>query len=87
MGAAAGVLLRLGSANRLEWLAGNADRKELGLTRKFGDDALAYFTERVDPEVIRQRAAETLKLIKANKVLAQEFESAFRRGALPWSGH
>ena len=63
-----GILLRLGSANRLEWLAKNADRKDLGLTRTFGDDALAYFTERVDPEVIRQRAAATLKLIKANKV-------------------
>lgn len=63
-----GGILRLVSANRLEWLANFADLKDLGLTRKFGDDALAYFTERVDPEVIRRRVAETLKLAKANKV-------------------
>ena len=62
-----GGILRLVSANRLEWLANFADLKDLGLTRNFGDDALAYFTERVDAEVIRHRTAETLKLAKANK--------------------
>jgi len=40
-----GVLLRLDSAIRLEWLARFAERKDLGLTRPFGDDALAYFTD------------------------------------------
>jgi hypothetical protein len=34
----------------LEWLVRSADRKELNLPTPFGDDALAYFTERVDPE-------------------------------------
>jgi hypothetical protein len=72
-----GGILRMVSANRLEWLANFADRNDLGLTRQFGDDALSYFTERVDPEVIRRRAAQTLKLAKANKVSAQELESAF----------
>ena len=62
-----GGILRLVSANRLEWLANFADLKDLGLTRSFGDDALAYFTERVDADVIRYRASQTLKLIKANK--------------------
>lgn len=63
-----GALLRLNSANRLEWLANSADRRELGLATGFGDDAVAYFTERVDPEVIRHRLAATLKLAKTNKV-------------------
>ena len=66
-----GAILRIGSANRLEWLARSADRKELGLASGFGDDALAYFTERVDPEVVRQRSAATLKLAKYNKVFEQ----------------
>ena len=63
-----GGILRMVSANRLEWLANCADLNDLGLTCSFGDDALSYFTERVDPEVIRRRAAQTLKLAKANKV-------------------
>ena len=62
-----GTILRINSANRLEWLARSADRKQLALTTAFGDDSLAYFTERVDPEIIRHRAAATLKLAKRNK--------------------
>ena len=72
-----GGILRLVSANRLEWLANFGHPKDLGLTRKFGDDALAYFTERVEPEVIRHRAAETLKLAKYKKCLK-------RRPSLDW---
>ena len=75
-----GGILRTVSANRLEWLANFGDRNDLGLTRQFGDDALACFTERVDPEVIRRRAAQTLKLAKANKVSAQEFLKAHFKG-------
>jgi hypothetical protein len=78
-----GALLRLNSANRLEWLANFADRKELGLATGFGDDALAYFTERVDPEVIRRRLAATLKLAKANKVFD---ETAFIGLAIDGTG-
>jgi len=63
-----GAVLRLHRANRLEWLARSADRIQLGLARAFGDDALAYFTERLDPEVIRHRMASTLKLAQRNKV-------------------
>lgn len=66
-----GAILRISSANRLEWLVRAADRKQLGLSRGFGDDALAYFTERVDPEVVRQRSALTLKLARYNKVFEQ----------------
>jgi hypothetical protein len=65
------VILPLRSANRLEWLARSAGRKQLGLTSRFGDDALAYFTERADPEVIRRRLAATLKLAKTNKVFEE----------------
>ena len=68
-----GAILRLNSAHRLEWLARTADRKETGLDAGFGDDALAYFTERLDPEVIRHRAAATLKLAKRNKVFEETF--------------
>jgi len=78
-----GVLLRLDSAIRLEWLARFAERKDLVLTRSFGDDALAYFTERLDPEIIRHRAAETLKLAKANKVFE---EAAFIGLAIDGTG-
>ena len=67
----AGPILRINSANRLEWLVRFADPKQLGLDRSFGDDALRYFTERVDPEVIRRQAAETLKLAKSNKVFEE----------------
>ena len=78
-----GGILRLGSSNRLEWLAHCGHRKDLGLTRKFGDDALAYFTERVDPEVIRHRSADTLKLAKCNKVFE---EAAFIGLAIDGTG-
>jgi len=49
----------------------------------FGDDALAYFTERLDPEVIRHRAAATLKLAKRNKVFE---ETAFIGLAIDGTG-
>ncbi len=65
------AILRVNSASRLEWLARAAGPKELSLSTGFGDDALAYFTERVDAEVIRRRAAATLKLAKYNKVFEQ----------------
>ena len=78
-----GAILRLKSALRLEWLARSADRKETGLGAGFGDDALAYFTERADPEVVRQRTAATLKLAKCNKVFE---ETAFIGLAIDGTG-
>ena len=78
-----GALLRLNSANRLEWLVRSADRTELGLTRTFGDDALAYFTERLDPEGIRHCLTSTLKLAKRNKVFD---ETAFIGLAIDGTG-
>jgi len=78
-----GALLRLNSANRLEWLVRSADRTALGLERSFGDDALAYFTERLDPDVIRRCLVATLKLAKCNKVFD---ETAFLGLALDGTG-
>jgi hypothetical protein len=78
-----GAILRLNSAHRLEWLVRSADRKETGLATGFGDDALAYFTERVDPKVIRHRAATTLKLAMCNKVFE---ETAFIGLAIDGTG-
>lgn len=78
-----GTILRLNSANRLAWLSRAADRRELGLPTAFGDDALAYFTERLDPEIIRRRAAATLKLAKYNKAFQ---ETAFIGFAIDGTG-
>jgi hypothetical protein len=77
------AILRLNSAHRLEWLARTADGKETGPGAGFGDDALAYFTERLDPEVIRRRAAATLKLAGRNKVFE---ETAFIGLAIDGTG-
>jgi hypothetical protein len=78
-----GALLRLNSANRLEWLVRSANRTALGLDRTFGDDALAHFTERLDPDVIRRCLVATLKLAKRNKVFD---ETAFLGLALDGTG-
>lgn len=77
------TILRIWSANRLAWLAHAADRKELQLAHSFSDDTLAYFTERLEPKVIRQQMAATLKLVKCNKAFE---ESAFIGLAIDGTG-
>jgi hypothetical protein len=77
------TILRVHSARRLAWLAHSANRKELNLPTGFRHEALAYFTERVDPEIIRHSAAATLKLAKCNKVFE---ETAFIGLALDGTG-
>jgi hypothetical protein len=62
-----GHILRVSSYARLEWLAHSPVRAELGLQGKFGDDALAYCTERMDPETTRAALASTLCQAKRNK--------------------
>ena len=42
-------------------------RAELGLHGSFGDDALAYCTERMDPETTRVALAAVLRQAKRNK--------------------
>ena len=62
-----GHILRVVSFLRLEWLAHSPARADFGLARKFGDDALAYCTERMDPETTRVALATALHQAKRNK--------------------
>lgn len=60
-------ILRVTSFLRLEWLVHSAARAGLGLKAAFGDDALAYCTERMDPETTRKALALALHQAKRNK--------------------
>jgi hypothetical protein len=62
-----GHILREVSFLRLEWLAHSPVCAELGLNGSFGDDALAYCTERMDPETTRVALAAALHQAKRNK--------------------
>jgi len=62
-----GHILREPSFLRLEWLAHSPVRAELGFHSPFGDDALAYCTERMDPEITRTALAAALHQAKRNK--------------------
>lgn len=62
-----GHILRVPSFLRLEWLAHSPVRTELGVQHPFGDDALAYCTERLDPEPTRLALAAALHQGKRNK--------------------
>ena len=62
-----GHILRVTSFLRLEWLAHSFVRAELGMKGRFGDDALAYCTERMDPETTRLALAAALHQAKRNK--------------------
>ena len=44
----AAEVLRQGSFHAVERLVRSRARRAMGVGRQFGDDALAYFTERVD---------------------------------------
>jgi hypothetical protein len=62
-----GHVLRVVSFLRLEWLAHSPVRAESGIKRQFGDDALAYCSERMDPEATRLALASALHQAKRNK--------------------
>jgi Transposase DDE domain len=62
-----GQILRESSFHALESLVGSARRRGLGVSRKFGDDALGYFTERLDPVPTRQAAIQVVRQAKRNK--------------------
>jgi Transposase DDE domain len=62
-----GRILRIPSFLRLEWLVHSPARAELGIAKPFGDDALAYCTERMDPETTRLALAAALHQAKRNK--------------------
>lgn len=73
---AAGVFLRVLLAARLlrevsflgaEELVRSSARRVIGVRMVFGDDALAYFTERLDPDQLRAATVGVVRKAKRNK--------------------
>ena len=62
-----GVLLRRAAFAGIEARVRSRARRALAVSRRFGDDALAYFTERLDPTVTRLAAARAVRQAKRNK--------------------
>jgi Transposase DDE domain len=62
-----GRLLRCSSFAGVEALVRSSARRALPVSRRFGDDALGYFTERLDPAVTRAAAATAVRQAKRNK--------------------
>ncbi len=65
-----GQVLRECAFHGVEALVRSTARPALGVSRVFGDDALAYFTERLDPGPTRTAAAQVLRRAKRNKAFA-----------------
>jgi hypothetical protein len=63
-----GYLLREASFLAMEQLSKCGVGRALGVARKFGDDALGYFTERLAPEPTRRALGRVLERAKRNKV-------------------
>lgn len=66
-----GQVLREWSFHGVEALVRSPARGALRVGRRFGDDALAYFTERLDPTGTRQAAAAVVRQAKRNKALGR----------------
>jgi Transposase DDE domain len=62
-----GTVLRQWSFLAIEALVGSKARRNLNVSRRFGDDALGYFTERLDPAPTRAVLAAVLHRAKRNK--------------------
>lgn len=62
-----GQLLRACSFHGVEALVGSLARRALKVSVSFGDDALGYFTERLDADATRQAAAQIVSRAKRNK--------------------
>jgi hypothetical protein len=62
-----GRLLREPSFHGVEQLVRSAACRALGVYQSFGDDALSYFTERLDPARARAALIDTLHRAKRNK--------------------
>lgn len=65
-----GQVLREWSFHGVEALVRSPARRALGVRQSFGDDALAYFTERLDPGPTRRALAATVRRAKRNKAFA-----------------
>jgi len=89
-----GQLLRQYSFHSVEALVCSPARRALAVRTSFGDDALAYFTERLDADCTRRAAAGVLSRAKRNKafqdsvfiglVLDGTSSSRCRRPRCPW---
>ena len=62
-----GYVLREHSYHGVEWLVRSRARRAMAVGRGFGDDALGYFTQRLDPEPTRQALATACRQAKRNK--------------------
>jgi len=62
-----GTILRQWAFLAIEALVGSKARRNLGVSRAFGDDALGFFTERLDPAPTRVALAAVLHRAKRNK--------------------
>ncbi len=62
-----GQVLREWAFHAIEALVRSAARRALGVARGFGDDALAYFTERLDPGPTREALVRVVRRAKRNK--------------------
>ncbi|PYM83313.1 MAG: hypothetical protein DME09_11205, partial [Candidatus Rokuibacteriota bacterium] len=66
-----GQVLREWSFHGVEALVRSPARRALRVARAFGDDALAYFTERLDPGPTRTALAATVRRAKRNKAFGR----------------
>ena len=62
-----GVLLRRAAFAGIEALVRSPARRALAVSQSFGDDALGYFTERLDPAVTRQATVTAVRHAQRNK--------------------
>jgi len=62
-----GALLRRVAFAAIEALVCSPARRGLDVSRRFGNDALGYFTERLDPNVTRQAAVTAVHQAKRHK--------------------
>jgi hypothetical protein len=62
-----GRLLREPSFHGVEQLVRSSACRALGVYQSFGDDALSYFTERLDPARMRAALLDILRRAKRNK--------------------
>jgi hypothetical protein len=67
-----GQILREYSFHGVEALVRSRARRALAVARRFGDDALGYFTERLDPAVTRAAMVATVRRAKRNKAFAAQ---------------
>jgi hypothetical protein len=66
-----GQVLREWAFHALEALVHSPARRALGVSHRFGDDTLGYFTEQLDPAPTRQALVQSVRRAKRNKAFEQ----------------